>query len=271
MEVEESAQPRVAVCATHAGAQSTGACERCGNFICPLCLDEFSGLPDHCEDCREREGGGLIAFERDDAGLLRRWWRTVKDVLFRPTRTFETVRPSSLGAAVGFGALTGAIVVSVIASIGLCAAGLIAVLGAEPATGPTGLATLVAMLVGYVVLFPLFVVLGAGVRTSVFHASVKLLGGDGGIAASFWALSYLQATTVLLWPLLVVRAIPGIGPFLGLLALLAIEVFYALQLTTVARRYHSLSEGRATMAGWSIFVTGITVTSLCCLLSVFAL
>ena len=59
----------------------------------PAALDELSGLPGHCEACREHEGGGIIAFEREDLGFLKRWFQTTRDVLLSPTRTFETRDP----------------------------------------------------------------------------------------------------------------------------------------------------------------------------------
>ncbi len=272
---EPTADPGAASCATHDGAQSTGACARCGNFVCPLCLDESSGLPGHCAACREREGGGIIAFERSEGGLFRRWWQTSKDMLLRPTRTFETVRPGSVVAAAGFVGLTGTIVGGSVSALGLCLAGVVAGLGSREELQLSGglgrnWGILLVALASYVVLMPVGLLIGGFLRACVFHLAAVLLGARRGFGVSLWSMSYLQVTAITLLPLMFVRAVPFLGDILGVVGLLAIEVFYATQLTTVARRYHGLSEGRASMAGWSIFVCGVAFASLCCLLGVFA-
>ncbi|MBX3274720.1 MAG: hypothetical protein KF729_30920 [Sandaracinaceae bacterium] len=260
----------VPLCASHEGAQSTGTCARCGNFVCPLCLDELSALPDHCEACREREGGGLIAFERGDVGLFARWGRTTRDVLLSPTRTFEAVRPGSLGASMGYVALTGLGIGSVFAMcigsliVVIAAAGLVgdAFPDAEPAVF---LGVLVAAAFFYVIMFPLVLITSACVRATIFHLAARLGGGRADYATSLWATGYLHAIALAYLPLVVLQQIPVVGVFVGLLGHLAVEVFYALQLTTAARRYHQLADGRAALAGWSGFLVIVVLGITCCL------
>ena len=259
-------------CATHDGAQSTGTCARCGNFVCPLCLDELSPLPDHCEACREREGGGLMPFERDDLGFLKRWWQTTVEMSLRPTRTLESTRVGSLRAAVGFVGFTGFVIGGTLAACGGCAIGVVGATTdaasrfGEVSGNPSWFyAALACAMTFYAVLAPAALIVSAFLRAGVFHLAARLLGGQGTFTASFWSMSYLQGITLVTLPMIVIQQIPLIGPFLGLAVSLAIEVYFAVQLTTVARRYHGLEEGRAAAAGWSVFLTVVALGTLCCL------
>lgn len=259
-----------ALCAAHEGAQSTGTCARCGNFVCPLCLDEFSGLPDHCEACREREGGGIIAFEREGIGLLSRWWMTTRDVVTQPTRTFETTRVGAVQRALGYAALTGAMIGLVISACGGCALGLLAGSGYLGEAMPDGedatfAGVLAVALVLYVVIIPAGLLLSSVLRAGVFHAVARLLGGEASFATSLWATSYLHAISLVWLPTAVLQQIPLIGPLLGLGVTLLTEAFYALQLTTVARHHHRLPDGRAALAGWAGFLTFTVLAGVCCL------
>ncbi len=270
--MEPEASARTAVCAAHQGAQSTGTCARCGNFVCPLCLDEYSGLPEHCEACREREGGGRIAFEREEGGPLSRWWRTTKDVVLQPTRTFETTRPGPAGSALKYVGLTGVLIGGTVAVCGGGALAVIALAGELPATlddasGDPALfyGALACAMTFYVALIPASLVLSAALRSAIFHGAARLLGGQAPYGTALWAMGYLHGISITMLPLMVLQQIPVIGPMIGLTATLAIEVFYALQLTTIARRYYGLADGRATAAGWSVLVVGVALACLCCL------
>lgn len=276
MDVTASARPN-AVCATHEGAQSTGTCARCGNFVCPLCLDEESALPGHCEDCREREGGGRILWERTDEGSwFSRWWRTCRDVILHPTRTFEEARPGSVGAAAMFTVTTGGF-------LGVCAALLIGCLvgavflfmGAEGSLPGSGLAAqdgaigalvIVCVVFGYVLIIPAVLVVMSFIRGTVFHLAALAMGGEGSYRDSLWSSFYLHGVYVLQLPLGVIQQVPLIGPMIALLALLAYEVYFSLQFTTVAHRYHRLEGGRATFAGWSVFLFAIVMGCGLCVL-----
>jgi len=271
-----SAQP-TPMCATHEGAQSTGTCARCGNFVCPLCLDALSALPDHCEDCREREGGGRILWERPEEGSwLSRWWRTCRDVILHPTRTFEDARPGSLGSAATFTVVTGGF-------LGVCAAALVGCLlgavvllmgaegtlpggGLDGEAGAFGLLGIACIVVAYIVIIPAVLVVMSLVRGTVFHLTAMAMGGEASYADSLWASFYLHGVYLLQLPLGVVQQIPLIGPMIALLALLAYEVYFAVQFTTVANRYHRLEGGRATFAGWSVFLFAVLTGCLLCVL-----
>jgi len=273
-----SAQP-APVCATHEGAQSTGTCARCGNFVCPLCLDEDSALPGHCEDCREREGGGRILWERTDEGSwFSRWWRTTRDVILQPTRTFEEARPGSLGAAAMYLATTGGLMGAVAALLVGCLLGVVVLLmgadGGLPGdldggeAGAVGLLVVVCVVASYVFIIPAVLVVMAFVRGTVFHVAALAMGGQGSYGDSLWAAFYLHGVYVLQIPLAVIQQVPFIGPMIALLALLAYEVFFSLQLTTAANRYHQLEGGRATFAGWAVFLFAVVMGCGVCVLFV---
>lgn len=273
---EPSADPRAptsAMCAVHEGAQSHAVCGRCGNFVCPLCLDDTGPLPDLCAECREREGGGQIAWERVEGNWLGRWWRTTRDVLTRPTHTIERARPGSLPLALGYAALTAAILGTILGGIGACAVGASGALGIfdqlladAGETVPREL--FYAVLAAVVLVYPILAIVAAATsivfRTSIFHVTAILLGARGGFGDSLWSVCYLHAIMLVVLPMLVLQQIPVVGLAVSLLSMLMMETWYALQLTTVARRYHDLPAGRAAMAGWASFLVLVALFASCC-------
>lgn len=273
MDLEPAQPSRGAVCAAHDGAQAIATCARCGNFVCPLCLDPLSPLPEHCAACRAREGGA-IAWERDDGrSWFARWWQTSRDVVFRPRDTFENVRPGRVGAAVGYVSVTGALMGLLLSALlgaavaVLAAAGLF---GDLLETSDVSLAAAVGIVLGVLLSYPLLFVLGmllsVALRTLVYHGAVALLGGRGGFAASLWTVSYVHGIYLAQLPLAVVQQVPLIGPFIGLAGYLAIEVFVGVQLTRTAERYHGLTGARAALAGWSMFFLSVVFVGSCCVL-----
>ena len=274
--VEPSGDPQTqtsAMCAVHEGAQSHAVCGRCGNFVCPLCLDDTGPLPDRCAECREREGGGQIAWERDEGNWLGRWWRTTRDVMTRPTDTIERCRPGSTPLALGYAALTAAILGTILGGLGACAVAAIGALGifdqvlAEAGAAlPPGL--FYAVLAAVVLIYPILAIIGAATsivfRTIIFHLTAVLLGARGGFGDSLWSVCYLHAIMLVVLPMLLLQQIPIVGVAVSLLSTLLMETWYALQLTTVARRYHGLSAGRAAMAGWASFLVAVALFTSCC-------
>lgn len=263
-----------AQCAVHEDAQATGTCGRCGNFVCPLCLDPLADRDDWCEACRERAGGNRMAWEREEGGIWGRWWQTTRDVLFSPTLTFDRARPGSVGQALLYNALTGVIVGAVFTALGVCALGALAALGgleelaADPGFSALGGEAVLAMLMVLILLSPLFTALYTlflvGVRGLVYYIAILVVGGGGEARYPFWTVSYLGAMNVSMIPLQIIQQIPILGPILGLVLLLAIEVWYALQLTRAAERYHGLEGGRATFAGWAFFLLMTLLGISCC-------
>lgn len=269
-------EPAAPQCAVHPNAQAHGTCARCGNFVCPLCLDPYGPLPEHCEACREREGAGAMAWERDDGSWLSRWWRTTRDVVFRPGETFARARPGRTGAAVGYAAVTGALIGCVGAVLMAMGLALMFAFG-FPVFSADGmeespavvLGLMVGMTVGYPIASTLWFVLAVLLRAGIYHAAVALLGGRGGFSASLWTNSYLHGLYVAIVPLTVIQQVPIIGPIIGAFAYIALEAIMAVQLTRAAERYHGLEGSRATLAGWSLVLLGVVLGIACCLGMVF--
>ncbi len=274
---ETSPSPGAAICAVHEAMHASGTCERCGNFVCVLCLEPFGPLPGYCEACRERGGGGAIAWERDEGGWWSRWWQTTRDVIFRSRDTFASVRPGSVGAALGYVTVTGALIGVVVSALLGCMIGVMGMAGIfdEIAGADLGGPALAGITVAVVLLYPVMVVLGmlisVGIRTLIYHGAVAMMRGTGGFGASFWTVCYLHAIQLAMLPLAVLQQIPFIGPLIGLAGYGAMETFMAFQLTHCARDYHGLEGGRAAFAGWSAFIVAAVLGVTCCLAAGIAL
>ena len=268
-----TAAPVIAVCAVHEGAPSTGTCERCGNFVCPLCLDPRDVSP-LCAACRDRAGGGTIPWEREEGSWLARYWQTARAVVFRPSATLHSVRPGSVGSALGFAALTGFFLGLTVALLMGCALGAfmgfasVLSLPELDASSFGGVAVIIGIVLLYPIGAPIAMLVSVMVRGLVYHGAVAAAGGRGGIGSSLWAVSYLHAIHLTALPLLVIQQLPIIGPIIGLVGYVAIEVFYGLQLTVAARRYHGLEGGRASLAGWAPSLLLFALVVGCCVLAV---
>lgn len=268
------AEPGLAVCAAHEDAQATATCARCGNNVCPLCLELDSALPDHCGACRARVGGGQMAWEREGLPWLRRWLLTTREVLLRPTDTFERCAPGPWTASLAYAAVTGALQAAVQFCFLLCGAGCLLAAGLwEETIGPEGREPLfVWIMVGVLVAYPLMVVgfhlLLVVVRGALFHAGVMVSGGGEGFAVSFWGAGYVHAIQLATLVAAILGNLPLIGPLITLFVYLAIEVWTALQLTTIARVRHHLTPQRATLAGWTPFLVFSAIGVGCCALMV---
>lgn len=267
------AESVAATCAVHEGAQSIATCARCGNFVCPLCLDDQSGLPDHCGPCRVRAGGGKIVWERGEGNWLGRWWRTTREVLLQPTNTIERSRPGSLGAAIGYALLTASLIGTALGALGACTLGTLGLLGVfDDALADAGgyfqryfFITLFAMILIYPIFVVLGIILSVAFRTTAFHLTAMLVGGRGSYGDSLWSACYLHAIMLTVLPMVVLQQIPLVGAAITLLGWLLVETWIALQLTTVARRYHGLADGRAAIAGWAGFIAVVLLFTSCCL------
>ncbi|HJL20387.1 MAG TPA: hypothetical protein RMH99_32265 [Sandaracinaceae bacterium LLY-WYZ-13_1] len=257
-------------CAVHEDAQASGTCERCGDFVCPLCLDPYSGLPDYCAACRERAGEELLPWERDDAPFHVRWARTVRAVLGSPTETLERSRPGGATASLGFSALTGVAEGLSLALLVGCLVTAVAGLGLSP--GPAILdgsdagvvaAVMVLLLAIYPMIFAVLVPLQQLLLALVYHLGVVLAGGRGGFGRSFWIAGYLQAAHLVLVPLGLLQSIPVVGPLIGVATTVGAGLWVSFRLTTAAERLHGLRDGRARFAGWFPFLVAALLVGTC--------
>ena len=93
-------------------------------------------------------------------------------------------------------------------------------------------------------------------------------GGGEGFAVSFWGAGYVHAIQLATLVAAILGNLPLIGPLITLFVYLAIEVWTALQLTTIARVRHHLTPQRATLAGWTPFLVFSAIGVGCCALMV---
>ena len=254
-----------AQCAVHAGAQSTGTCARCGNFVCPLCLDPDS-FDERCESCRAREGAGTIPWERTSEPLFGRFAAAVRGMLLYPGSTLERAEPGSLGRALAFNVLLATLVVVPFAA-GLS---LVTVLNTNELTSrvPGASSGLLVFAVIFYSAVAAAVLVGAPIaRGLAFHVAARLLGGSASVSASVWVTQYVGACQLFFLALAVTLLVPIVGPILMLVGVLAIEAFWGVTLTLAATRYHGLTGGRAALAGWVGFLAWLVPALGCCGLS----
>jgi len=242
------------VCAAHAGQPAFVTCRVCGSPACAYCLSAPDTDGDTCTRCREREAPtGVIAWERRDLGIGKRFVRTVRQVLGQTGPTFSELREGSVGPALGYVALVYALT-SLSACVVLAPFLLLALLGWQTPLAVADTAALVPVLVAALCGGPIVQagvgVVAAAVLGSVYHAGAKLVGGAGGFDVSLRAAAY-GLTVVLVWaPLTVSLLLPTIGLVVLLVVFAGQLVWGANVGVIVARSHHGLEGARATFAGW---------------------
>jgi len=247
----EAAPGAPPVCFVHPTRVAFVTCSRCGNNACEYCL----GSGDLCGACQTREaGGGVIAWERRDLNLFRRFGRTVRQVLAQTGQTFTDLKPGSVPAALGYVALVYALT-SLITLFLIAPCVVLSFFGwmtPLQVADSTATAPVFAMaLCGGPILQAVNGVLSAIALGLVFHAAVRVLGGRGGLDVSVRAAAY-GLTVVLVWaPLTVALLLPTIGVIVLSLLFVGQLVWGAGLLTTVAREHHGLEGARAALAGWT--------------------
>lgn len=250
------------VCFVHRARVAFVTCNRCGNNACEYCL----GSSDLCAACQTREeGGGVIAWERRDLNVFRRFVRTVRQVLAHTGQTFTDLKPGSVPAALGYVALVFALT-SLITLFLLAPCVVLSLFGwmtplqlaDSAATAPV----FVIALCGGPILQAVNGVLSAITLGLIFHAAARLLGGRGGLDVSVRAAAY-GLTVVLVWaPMTVALLLPTIGLIVLSLLFLGQLVWGASLLTTVAREHHGLEGGRAALAGWTPAILTLVLVGL---------
>ncbi len=260
-----SRAPAPSVCAVHPGQPAFVTCRRCGAYACEYCLGQDGEV---CSSCTARdEGGGVIAWERRDLGMLARFGRTVRQVLARTGQTFAELRPGSVPAALGYVALVYALT-SLVTLFVLAPCVVLSFFGwqtpIQVGDGAAVAPVMVAALCGGPPLQALVGMATAVVLGLVYHAAVKLAGGRGGIDVSLRTAAY-GLTVVLVWaPLTVVLLLPTLGLVVMGIVLVAQLVWGANVGVTVARAHHGLDGARAVFAGWlpaalALLLVGLTL------------
>lgn len=219
--LEDSFQ-RTPRCAVHADRDARRApCARCGSYACELCFER----PDEtlCRSCRERVGE-TIPWERDEGGVLARYWGTLVHVLPAPYTAFQGIREHhGLGSALIFAGLSNLL------SYGLpmllctpCMVGLLAMVGLDAprdreapvevvlAATACVMLSLPAMIAAIQLALSLFVGL-------LYHGAARLAGGVGSLSESLRAALF----TNVLAPVSAAAWVLGRIPILGILITLA--------------------------------------------------
>jgi len=240
-----------ATCAVHAGQPAFVTCRACGAPACEYCLGE-GATGDLCDVCaRKDSGGGVIAWERRDLPVARRFLRTLAEVLGRSGTTFAELRPGSVGAALGYAALVWALT-SLFALFLVAPCAVMTALGWQTpltAAGTAIVPIMVGLLCGGPVLAAVEGVIAALVIGVMFHLAARALGGRGDLASGVRAAAYGQ-TIVILWaPLTLTLLVPVLGAVALALGVLAQLAWGAHVLSTVAATGHGLRGGRALAAG----------------------
>lgn len=239
-----------AVCAVHPGQPAYTTCARCGNFACSYCL----GDRDVCGACVARDEGEVIPWERKDLSLLARFWRTTRDVIAAPVRALCEQRSTSNGAAMSYALVAPAI--PTFATL-LCCAPL-TVVGLMLQPRPLGgmeaesfVVGVVAIVVGFAFI-PLGVLGATLIRSVIFHATARAVGGIGGFDVSLRACAYMTAFIYVDLCGALLAWIPIVGAVIALFVLVVELVWSGRTLTATARAHHGLVDRRAAIAGWTV-------------------
>lgn len=235
----EDSEPAAAIgrCANHPFAPAVAPCDRCGLFICTACRDTRAPAgPDDrrlCRACADRlDDRFTMPWEGDRAeGLPRAWWRTVRDLSFKPDRSFRGVGAGDVGRALSFGVVT--------QSIGL-ATYLPIQFGfalADPTLTEEVRSVVLVVGVIFVLGLPLWTALGLLFNAAVMHPFLTAVGGQGPLSATLRAMCYASAPVAF-------YVIPGFGWFLGP-ALALVSSVYA------QRHAHAIS-GPRVVGAWGL-------------------
>ncbi len=205
--------------------------------------------PDECAACRARRGRDRIAWERAEPGAVRRFVATCRDVLLRPTDTFDRNEPGSARSALAFAAILGGVVGAIESVLGVALTLLTLALGLAPEAGGGDVAlTLLAVAVAPAPLLALAFVLGTIACALIHTAAIRALGGRAPLATSLWASGYLQCVGIAFVPLGLLGLLPY-GELVVLACALAIATWFSLRLTQIGRRFAELGPARAAIAG----------------------
>lgn len=220
--LEDSFQ-RTPRCAVHADREARRTpCARCGSYACEACFERADETL--CASCRARVGEAL-PWERDEGGVLTRYWATLVHVLPAPYTSFQGIREGNgLSSALLFAVLSNLVSYGVpMLLCAPCMLGLLGIVGMNPAGPDRDVPTGVLMATTACVLFaiPPFVA-GAQVLASLvvgllYHGAASLAGGVGSLTESLRAALF----TNVLAPVSAAAWLLGRIPILGILVTLA--------------------------------------------------
>ena len=249
-------------CVVHPTQQAFVTCAKCQNLACAYCL-EASEAGDVCDACVARaQGGGLIAWERPDLGVVARFSQTLRTSLGRSGAIFSRLAAGPPLAGLTYVAWLYAAYWLAMSVLVLPFVGLMALGWELPVPTPSG----IGVMLGWAVCVPTglvaWIVAGVGntlVLAGVYHAAVLAAGGRGGFALSLRAVAYAQSVIVIWIPIAFGTVIPYIGAAFVLAGLVGQLVWLGHVLGTVASHGHGLEGTRARLAGWAPAALGLAL------------
>ncbi|MEM9070956.1 MAG: Yip1 family protein [Myxococcota bacterium] len=234
-------------CPSHPGQIALGRCLKCSRPTCSYCEEAGSEL---CPSCRSQDdGGGVIAWERRELPLLRRFARTVADVLRQPGVVFLRMKAGSVSLALGFITMFSILVfllMLLVASVAM-AFGLL-----SSGTGSAG-AEMITILVVAVFMLPAIAIgtpltcTGLGV---LHFVAVAMVGGQASFERSVRAASYASVVGWIFVFLPFVAAIPVVGPIASGAMFLFFLFFLGVAFANIGEGAMGLRGGKAWLAGF---------------------
>jgi hypothetical protein len=192
-----AAQPTVAVaaaagavdsprCPMHPQSVATDLCARCGSFVCPACVSASPEGQSQCPACATRQGEvwRVPWEERRTLGLFQGYWRTTKEVMFRPNVVLERLAPEtgrwwdplSYAIVSSFVGVSGLLLFYVLVfGVGLASALATVTERSGPGGGMIAL-VVVGLVLVMAISVPLGTLTGVFVLGGIEHLCLKLLG-----------------------------------------------------------------------------------------------
>ncbi|HEY3353913.1 MAG TPA: Yip1 family protein [Polyangia bacterium] len=245
--VPESPYAAPAVCALHPQTPAVGLCPRCGGYLCYWCQRLGPDGVVLCATCAERvDVGGPVPWDqRDELGVWRAWWRTLKESLTGPDRFFaracrsvHTNTPLLYATmAVWLGQAWLMLLYSIV--------GIVMMVASKEVGG--GIAMAVGSIVGFTLLAPVSALMQCYVSGGLTHLCARMLGGRGSYQASARAIAFSLGPYAF-------GVIPYLGGFAGMVTSIVLQVFGM-------KHAHGFSGGKAAAA--VLLPLGV-FTVLCC-------
>jgi hypothetical protein len=249
-------------CATHPDVRATATCDRCGNFVCNACYDVLPDGRAVCAPCHALVGNLSIPWERADLPWLKRFGRTVTEVVLTPGMTLGRIGEGDAWRPVSFlvtAALTSALllIVLVLLSFALVPQRMMDVTGSPEAPLWAAVGAACYAVSAPFVLAGIVLIVGAAL-----HGAARAVGGQGTWATSLRATAYMGA----MWPAVGVLNLFGVLPVVGfvpqIVALGLMLLWPPVALHEVAKGVHGLSGIKAVAVA---FFPLVALTAMGCL------
>lgn len=207
-----------ASCANHPDRPAEALCSRCGDFVCGQCHRLGPTGDIFCTRCAEnvtiREP--LPWERRHELGVVEAYLQTMRGILFSPLETLKRIEPhGSYGDAIWF-----LLIYAVAVGIGISAQTVAQFMALSNTPGFSRAETnplfansgapLAIMVVGLLVVMPLFTLLGTFINAGMLHLAGMVVGAaSNGYRATFRMLAYVGGLQMGVAALSLLTAIVG--------------------------------------------------------------